>query len=249
MKDTYKDLIDKGEDVGALQLVSMFGRRQAKSLLQQSTIRNLSEFTQGISDTDENTFNRFTGSLMTGFIPGSGLLRGVTRAVDPTLRKATTPWEYVEAAMPGLSTRLQPKLGAKGEELRSDQPGGAVGRMLLPMEISTDQPDPLRDELKRIGVPRLTIPGTESKIGPHRLTPEERTAVAQAKGQATVVELNRLFENRSYQRIPDTDQGRAQQARAAKGTITRTRTRIARVAAGLVARGQPITLDALMPNR
>src|SRR5215475_5772062 len=110
MRDTYKDLIDKGDDVGALQLISMFGRRQAKSLLQQSTIRNLADFTQGIGDTDEATFNRFTGSLMTGFIPGSGLLRGVRRAVDPISRKATTPWEYVESAMPGLSTRLQPKL-------------------------------------------------------------------------------------------------------------------------------------------
>jgi len=248
MRDTYKDLIDKGDDVGALQLISMFGRRQAKSLLQQSTIRNLADFTQGIGDTDEATFNRFTGSLMTGFIPGSGLLRGVKRAVDPISRKATTPWEYVESAMPGLSTRLEPKLGAKGEELRSEQPGGAAGRMLLPMEISTDQPDPLRDELRRIGVPRLTIPA-ESKIGPHRLTPEERTAIGKAKGQATVNELNRLFDSPSYQRIPDTEQGRAQQARAAKGTIGRTRTRIARQAAGLVARGQPITLDALLPNR
>jgi hypothetical protein len=248
MRDTYKDLIDKGDDAGALQLISMFGRRQAKSLLQQSTIRNIAEFTQGIGDTDENTFNRFAGSLMTGFIPYSGLLRDVKRVTDPTLRKATTPGEYVEAGMPGLSTRLQPKIGAKGEELRIDQPGGALGRAFLPMDVSTDQPDPVRDELKRIGLRHLTIPSA-SKVGPKKLTPEERTAIMQAKGQATVDALNRLFDNPAYQRIPDTEAGRSQQARAAHGVITQMRTRIARSAAGLAARGEPITLDALMPSR
>jgi hypothetical protein len=245
-RDAYVDLAKKG-GLSAGQFLSMIGRREAKSLLQQSTLRGVAEMMQGITDTDENTANKFAGSLASGFVPYSGLLRSVKKAVDPTLRKATTPLEYVEAGIPGLSSRLQPRVRATGEEIHLDTPGGAVGRALMPFDVSTDTTNPVRSELDRLGV-RLTIPSA-AKVGPKKLAPEEQTALVEAKGRATVTALQRLFQNPSYQRIPDTPAGKDQQARAAHREIGRTRTQMTRIAAGLVARGKPVTLDALMPSR
>jgi hypothetical protein len=94
----------------------------------------------------------------------------------------------------------------------------------------------------------LTIPSA-AKVGPKKLAPEEQTALVEAKGRATVTALQRLFDNPSYRRIPDTPAGKDQQARAAHREIGRTRTQMTRIAAGLVARGKPVTLDALMPAR
>jgi hypothetical protein len=245
-RDAYIDLAKK-DGLSAGQFASMLGRREAKSLLQQSTLRGVAEMMQGITDTDENTANKFAGSLMSSFVPYSGLQRSIKQAVDPTLRKATTPLEYVEAGIPGLSSRLQPRVRATGEEIHLDQPGGALGRALLPFDVSTDRTNPIRSELERLGV-RLTIPSA-AKVGPKKLAPEEQTALVEAKGRATVTALQRLFDNPSYRRIPDTPAGKDQQARAAHREIGRTRTQMTRIAAGLVARGKPVTLDALMPAR
>jgi hypothetical protein len=91
-----------------------------------------------------------------GLVPASGLMRNVTQAIDPVVRKPEGAMEAVESIIPGMSQRVPARTGRFGQEIT--RPGGPLQRGFLVPEVSPEQQSPIGELLDRLdlapGVPR-----------------------------------------------------------------------------------------------
>lgn len=251
--DAYQEAMAKGDKKTAAQIAQQVAAegsvRAVKSIKDQSFVRGLSELNNVLSDPGKN-WARFSGGLASGFVPYSGAVRSVTQAMDPTLRQADTPVEYVESQLPGLSQNVPPRLRATGEPLQMEQVGGALGRALLPTDVAKIQSSPVEQELDKHGV-RLTFPQGDVRVwqkGPdgreksQPLSREDEITVAQAKGQATMRQLEKVIASPSYQSArPEV------QAKRLEAVINRVRGAVHRQAAAAIHRQRPLTVEGLTP--
>jgi len=247
--DAYRDRAAKGDLKGASEIAEASAGdalgRMGKSMLDQSFVRGLSDFVGLVSD-PVNRGTRTAGSLAGGFIPYAGAVRSVTQAMDPTLHQAETIPEYLKTQIPVLSESVPPRLRATGEPIQIEQMGGALGRALLPTDVSRIQSSPVEQELDTHGV-RLTFPEgqvrvrtKEGKSAP--LSREDESTVAQAKGQATMIALEKLITTPGYQHAKPENQTRQLEA-----LIGRIRDVVHARAVAAVAGKRPLTADFLIP--
>jgi hypothetical protein len=203
--DAYRDAVKRGDPDAPLQAEQIVGQALAgagKSLLQQSTLKGISDVLNAVSDPERYGASYLSG-LATGFVPGVGALRTVRQAMDPVIRQPEGITEAVMNQLPPMtiagvpigSQTVPPRLRATGEVVQQEM--GPLGRALSPVDIGTVQPQPILDELDRIGV-KLTLPRGE-KVGGQTLTDEEDLALRQAKGQAATRALEELFAQPGYQ--------------------------------------------------
>src|SRR5215475_8208065 len=253
--DAYQDAVAKGDKKTASEIAEQAAGRgtalAVRSIRDQSFVRGLSELNNVLSD-PEHFWSRFTGQLASGFIPYSGAVRSVTQATDPTLRKAETPQEYVQTGLPPFVQRglglepVPPRLRATGEPIEMEQWGGALGRALLPTDVSTREVTPVERELDTHKV-RLTFPEGQVRVRTEEgksepLSREDETTVAMAKGQATMTALEKLITTPSYQHAKPEDQTRQLEA-----LIGRIRDVVHARAAAAVYGKRPLTMDFLIP--
>jgi hypothetical protein len=106
-------------------------------------------------------------------VPYAGLLRNVTRTVDPTIREVHSPLDAAKEIIPGLSSNLAPRLGVFGEPLQ--RPGNAASRFLAPSLPVAMSGDPLKTALDAMDAPlpndrRVTsvplVPGVRAAVPP-----------------------------------------------------------------------------------
>jgi hypothetical protein len=251
--DAYKEAIAKGDTKTAFQIAqetAAYGAGRAmKSLKDQSFVRGLSELNNVLSDPANNA-SRFFGGIASGFIPYAGAVRSVNQALDPTLRQADTPLEYVETQVPGLSKNVPPRLRATGEPIQMEQAGGALGRALLPTDVSTIQSSPVEQELNRLKV-RLTFPEGQVRVQvpdqlkgtkTEKLSREDESAVAQAKGQATMAGLAQVIGAPDYAKQSEVVQRTRVQAKIDQmRKLVHTRAQVA------IRAKRPLTVEGLMP--
>jgi len=253
--DAYQDAVAKGDKKTASEIAEQAAGHgtalAVRSIRDQSFVRGLSELNNVLSD-PEHFWSRFTGQLASGFIPYSGAVRSVTQATDPTLRKAETPQEYVQTGLPPFVQRglglepVPPRLRATGEPIEMEQWGGALGRALLPTDVSTREVTPVERELDTHKV-RLTFPEGQVRVRTEEgksepLSREDETTVAMAKGQATMTALEKLITTPSYQHAKPEDQTRQLEA-----LIGRIRDVVHARAAAAVYGKRPLTMDFLIP--
>jgi hypothetical protein len=251
--DAYRDRVAKGDLKGASEIAEASAGdvlgRMGKSMMDQSFVRGLSDFVGLVSD-PVNRGTRTVGSLAGGFIPYAGAVRSVTQAIDPTLHQAETIPEFIKTQIPVVSESVPPRLRATGEPIQIEQMGGAAGRALLPMDVARIESSPVEKELAAHNV-RLTFPegqvrvsvkGPEGKEKSEPLSREDETTVAQAKGQATMRQLEKLIATPSYQSArPEV------QAKRLARVIDNTRAVVHRRAVATIHQKRPLTVENLIP--
>jgi hypothetical protein len=127
----------------------------ASSFLDQSFLAGVSGLLDAINDPERNS-KRFMSQFAQGLVPASGLMRNVTQAIDPVVRKPEGAMEAVESIIPGMSQRVPARTGRFGQEIT--RPGGPLQRGFLVPEVSPEQQSPIGELLDRLdlapGVPR-----------------------------------------------------------------------------------------------
>lgn len=115
--------------------------------INKTYLQGLSDFVELTSDPtrySEGYINKFVAS----FVPSSS--GAVKRAVDPTVREATTPWEAVQAKVAGLSDKLPPRRNLWGEEIASDSGLGKTYDFFSPVQTKGVKPEPIDAEIMRL---------------------------------------------------------------------------------------------------
>jgi len=99
---------------------------------------------------------KYLGRMAQGFIPASGLVRGVARGMDETVRQTrtgegTSVGRMIQSGLPGASAQLPERLTALGEPLQRQ--GGLLQSLLSPVQTSRVKTatDPLLREIERTG--------------------------------------------------------------------------------------------------
>jgi diguanylate cyclase (GGDEF)-like protein len=193
----------KAQDVSTLAAQTI--SRVAKSALNQSYLQGLFTFADAINN-GQLSAEKFLEQIVQGFVPGSGMLRNVTQAVDPTIRDPNGIAEAVKANIPGLSQTVSAKLGRYGEPI--ERSGNQLRRFLGVPEVEPTTSDWVDKELNRIGVDigtpsdRLTLqewmPNADKQM-----TEQQSVDIRQARGRMTRARIALLMAAPGYEQLPD----------------------------------------------
>lgn len=215
------DAYSRGDYDGAEKIFKTLAS-QASSQFQSSYLSGLGDMISAIYDDTGNKAEQFVTRLAQGFVPASGLARNVAQGIDPVVRKPQNMIERVEAALPGLSKGVQPRLSRFGEPVVRE--GGPLRRAVPVPGSSTVKQDPIAEKLSILGI-KLNLPDDQMQIGKTRvkLSEEESFALRQAKGQEVRKGLERYVGNPAFERkSPEA------QERILRDAITRARQRAAK---------------------
>lgn len=96
----------------------------------------------------EAFLGRFSGSVASGMVPGSGMLRSITNVTDEQQRMHTSWFDYIKAGVPGLSNTMEPVRNILGAPMRRS--ADTYAEQFAPVTFSpavSFQEDPVLDEL------------------------------------------------------------------------------------------------------
>lgn len=92
--------------------------------------------------------NRLAGS----FVPFSAGLGTVERAIDPTVREADDPFDYVQSRIAGLSTKLTPRRDLWGKAVGAETYFGDIGDAMSPYKVTRVKHSPIDAEMTRLNM-------------------------------------------------------------------------------------------------
>jgi hypothetical protein len=168
--------------------------KTANSVLDQSYLSGMMGLVSAITDY-ERRGDAFVGRTLTGFIPGSGLLRNVRDVVDDAVRAPEGISENIQASIPGLSSNIEPRLDMAGRTVRKS--GNALVRGINPVEVSASKPDPVRQMM----VDADTY-YTNPQIKNLGLTRQQETIFKKTLGAALEQQLSALAQDQSFMSLP-----------------------------------------------
>ncbi len=138
---------------------------------------------------------------MAGSVVPTGVAE-LARTVDPTIREMEKVLDVFKSRIPGWSKTLPSRVDVWGEEAKRPPsiPGGFVGGMTSPIDVSPVKTNPVDEELNRLKI----YPGMPSKrFGEKKLESKEYSEFAQAAGKGLYAQLLKLIQSPSYQRTTD----------------------------------------------
>jgi hypothetical protein len=203
MANAFETWRERGADQkSAADLAGQAVGRALRSALDQSYLSGLYDALAAIDDPDrymQAAVGRF-GHSMTPF---AGAQRSVTAAVDPVVRAPETIGQRIASNVPGLSTRVPPRVTRFGEDVT--RPGGPIQRVADPFNVSPVVRDPVADELARLGV-RLGLPTADVGLPKgHELSGDLALTAKRGKGRAIYTVLERVIAAPEYARLADAD--------------------------------------------
>ena len=150
--------------------VPMMSLAVGRALLDSTYLSGMSQFVDALQDPERNA-ERMAASLLTGFIPFSGFLRGVAQAGDPYLRAPENVLETIQSRFPGLSERVRPQLAITGQPVMRPPSRRGLGALANPVLISPVARNATLEELGRLARPDTfgaggeIIPGEPLELG------------------------------------------------------------------------------------
>ena len=156
-------------------------------------------------DEPERSASRFAGNTISGFIPGSSMLRSVAQAADPTVRMTPTVSSRVQAGIPGMSQNLAPMINRFGQEVqRFEGPAAPWQALADPFSVSRESQDPVSQELARLRINIARPSGTLTLRGEELELPQDLAVrMQQARGQGVYQALARVVNAPGYARLSD----------------------------------------------
>jgi hypothetical protein len=119
----------------------------SRNIASKTFLQGISGMLDAISDPERsggNLVEKFAGSI----IPSG--VASVARATDPYIRDVQTPFEAIQARIPGASKNLPYKPGVKTKqgEIPAMRGGSKLTRLLSPVQVSEEKPAPVRREIE-----------------------------------------------------------------------------------------------------
>ena len=196
------------DDAAAQEAVAAAVAGAGASILDQSFLAGLGSLMDAVNDPV-----RYGGQWLSlwaqGFVPLSGLMRNVTQAVDPVIRRPRGVSESVKAIVPGASSSVPARRTRTGEPAR--RPGGPIQRGFVVPEVSREVDDVVTLTLAGLGVRPQAPRGTLTRRGePVDLTPEQEDIIAEAIGRerkavvtAIIMSPPDATDPRNFHSLPD----------------------------------------------
>ncbi len=218
------------------------------SFLDQSFASQLSNVINAMEEPDRYA-SRVLNLTAQGAIPGSGLLRNVTQAVDRNaegesiIRRPEGVVESMMAITPGLSSRVPARLDPFGQTVT--RPGSSMVSGFVAPTISPETDDPVTRKLIELGEfpgsPTATLTVRGERV---QFTREQERAFIQAQGLEQRQAVERVLARTGFDRLPEErQQGRVR--KAMRDARDRVRTRVQR----FVRRGGAFTVGDLVSSR
>lgn len=228
------DRKDKAAEESMLQAVT----GAAASLMDQSFLAGLNGLLDAVSDPEKNA-QRFLSTFAQGLVPGSGLLRNITQAVDPKIRKPEGIVESVKTITPGLSQTVPARQSRFGEDVT--RPGGPIRRGFIVPEVSKEKHDAVADALSELGIHPEVPRGHLVRQGQVvKLTRDQEQVLIKAIGQERRARLERIFQARGFRAMPEN--AKRQLIETTLSAVTRD---VNNQAYTRIRRGAPLSVDVL----
>jgi len=214
----------------------------AKSGLAQSYLNGLFNLVEAVQS-DASASEKFISQLIKGFVPLSGLVRGVARTTDPFVRKPRGVLQSIAADIPTFSEDVPTRTGRYGEPIQRERPAWARG-WLVP-EIEGQRADPIDTELTRLGVylprpmGRVELRNRAGEL--RKLSQADENMAETARGVSRRAVLAQVMQSPAYER--QTDLVKRLLVRRALNQASRFGSEAARVG---IARQDPALFQALL---
>lgn len=209
------------------------------SVLDQSFLSGLGTILDAVND-PQRYAGRWLSLFAQGFVPLSGLMRNITQAGDPVVRRPQGVAESVKAIVPSQSSTIQPRRTRTGAPVT--RPGGWVQRGFVVPEVSQEIDDTLTATLARVGYqplaprPQLTLRGERVP-----LTSAQEDVLIEALGRERKWMLETAIHRQGFTtRSDDVQLEILERASANAGRAVRAR------ALRVVRQQMPFTLDRLV---
>ena len=131
-----------------LQAALAIGRNLADTSFSQGLYDALDILQTNDGQQAEQKLLNFANRQAPSGVPAAGLLRGLARVTDNTVRDPQNPWEAVLASNPVTQGMVQPKLDAFGNPVKGGQAG--VQALVNPFTTRQETDDPVEKELTRL---------------------------------------------------------------------------------------------------
>lgn len=180
------------------------------NLTNKTFLSGLIDFSAVLSDPDRygaRWAQRWAGSV----IPGAVV--NIRTTTDPNEREARTILDTIRNRVPGLAKALPQRLNVWGEPIV--HPESWYVRMISPVAYTEAKPDPVEDELKKIG---YAVGMPSDKLGDRKMTAEEYERFLRMSGPVMKTALIVLFASPKYR-----DMSIEQKRRAVRKVIDDTR--------------------------
>jgi len=201
MADTMRS---SGPDEAAVDTLMAAVFSSMRTGLDQSFLTGVQAFLEAVND-PERLASTFLGNTLSGFVPGSSMLRSVAQATDPTVRMTPTVSSRVQAGIPGMSQNLTPMINRFGEEVqRFEGPAAPWQALADPFSVSRESQDPVSQELARLRINIARPSGTLTLRGEELELPQDLAVrMQQARGQGVYQALARVVNAPGYARLSD----------------------------------------------
>jgi hypothetical protein len=216
----YETLQREGRELtqSDVETVIKSGGAAVGSVLDQSFLSGLADFTEAVNDPSRFAVNYAGRTAQSVVVPLAGLQRNIAQTIDPVVRQPETLGDHLKANVPVLSKQVPPKIEPLGKVAER---GATAG--FNPITASTESKDPVILALKKaevvIGTPVKSLQKTRTQPQID-LTTEERQRIGRASYEAA----ERLTANRAWQRLLETEPERAQQT--VEAAISRAREQV-----------------------
>ncbi|PYU53204.1 MAG: hypothetical protein DMG48_02935 [Acidobacteria bacterium] len=238
--------IHNGEDPESVGVKSKAEHIQAivaRNIEHLPFVNSLSNLMQALEPGNTNRIQRFVRNQASEVVPA--IVAQTAQAIDPTVRRAGSIGEAIEAKLPGLTQNVPAVTDISGQPVR--RPASAVGGM-NPFPVSTQKNNPAVSEMARLGYSVENPPQkvTQPKAGlglrrgekaPSTVTsPEESRALQTQDAQMLTGFLNELVKNEAWGTMQDAD--KKEIIKHARSEIARTRwERLFRIRVASASRG------------
>lgn len=135
-----------------------------RALLDSTYLNGMNSLVNALSDPNANA-ERWASSIVGGFVPFSGFLRGIAQAGDPYLRDPEGIMEAIQANLPGQSEKVKPQLLITGEPAMRPESRQGIGAAINPLSISVEQKNATLQEINRLRAPNEIGTGGETIEG------------------------------------------------------------------------------------
>ena len=193
------------DDAKVQEIIAAAIAGTAHNLTNKSFMQNFATFLEAMNDP-----GRYSESMINGFIK-SMVPRGVAHAkrlVDPTVRASRTYMEDLMAQIPGLSTRLNPRVDVWGRDAQYGIPTPGGGSNLAygpdvvsPIFVSKYKPTEVDLEIKRMRVKVSPMSDTIQPDGlkePIQLTDDERYWLQKRSGTEAFKMIDAFMKTGEY---------------------------------------------------
>jgi len=189
----FEELFDSMTENEKIKIATKIGGSLRNLLINKTFLNGIVDLSGFVSDPDRfgpHYLSGWAGSVIPGAVYN---VRGTT---DAQLREARTLLDAIRNRVPGWEKVLPRRLNRWGVPIVREE--GWVVRALSPVRVTTFKPDPVEDELKKIGY----APGTPGDtFGGRTLNLDDYEKLLKSSGPVVANELAKLFATPEFQKM------------------------------------------------